>query len=416
MTTLTMLNFPDTYNRLVTLFPLKPWLKVVQDIRILSNQFAGRGGQEELDNSVAFGLTFWDRDKYAISAGYEWNTMFQSMLFVRRVVELCEAVDRGEPGPRELKNRFEGAFKLASDMRALQYELYIANTLISRGCSIEWPEESKGEETFDLLVYPPEGLSPFELECKSFAGDKGFAVRLADGHRLIGALLQKISLIQLLTAKEGFASILTITLTEPVPKDDKSFKAFVVHLVGEIETQGNNNNVDSVGFSVVEEFCPIVGDATDEDACYYAAQTLPGSTVAFVACHEPEHRLKGVRVVFAGDVRIWKEVEKVSKRAFKKQLTGKRPGALALQFINDTFEPFKTVFEPGNKYRLLSEKLFSRDHALMLIVTNSIELSIEGVVIPYRPDAQQAEYCKLAAFYNERYDYPISQVKALLAP
>ncbi|MER3384494.1 hypothetical protein [Pectobacterium aroidearum] len=414
MTPLIMFSFPDIYDRLVKLFPLKPWLKVVQDIRLLSNQFAGRGGQEELDNSVAFGLTFWDRHQYALSAGYEWNTMFQTMLFVRRVVELCEAVDRGEPGPRELKKRFEGAFKLASDMRALQYELYMANTLISRGCSIEWPEESKGEETFDLLVYPPKGLPPFELECKSFAGDKGFAVSLADGHRLIGALLEKISLERLLTAKEGFASILTITLTKPVPKNDKSFKEFMVRLVGEIETQGNN--IHSEEFSVVEEYCPLVGDTTDEDVCYNAAQTLRGSTAAFVACHDPEHRLKGIRVVSAGDVRIWKEVEKVSKRAFKKQLTGKRPGALALQFINDTFERFKTVFESNNKYRLLSEKLFSNEHALMLIVTNSIELSIEGEVVPYRPDAHLAEYCKLAAFYNEGYDYPISQFKALLDP
>ncbi|HBC7434895.1 MAG: hypothetical protein E7F60_07770 [Enterobacter hormaechei] len=414
MMPLIMLSFPDIYNRLVKLFPLKPWLKVVQDIRLLSNQFAGRGGQEELENSVAFGLTFWDRNQYALNAGYEWNTMFQTMLFVQRVVELCEAVERGEPGPRELKKRFEGAFKLASDMRALQYELYMAKTLISRGCSIEWPEESKGEETFDLLVYPPQGLPPFELECKSFAGDKGFAVSLADGHRLIGALLEKISLDRLLTAKEGFASILTIILTEPVPKNDKSFKEFMARLVDEIETQGND--IHSEKFSVVEEFCPLLGDKTDENVVFNAAQTLHGSTAALVACHDSEHRLKGIRVVSAGDVQIWKEVEKVSKRALKKQLTGKRPGALALQFINDTFESFKTISEPKNKYRLLSEQLFTKDHALMLIVTNSIELSIEGAIVPYRPDAHLAEYCKLAAFYNERYDYPISQFKSLLDP
>lgn len=409
-----MISFPDIYNRLVTLFPSKPWLRAIDDVRKLSKQFAGRGGQEEIDNSVAFGLTLWDRHKYAISAGYEWNTMFQAMLFVQRVVELCEAVDRGKPGPRDLKKRFEGAFKTASDMRALQYELYIANVLISRGCSVDWPEESKGDETFDLLFYPPGGLPPIELECKSFAGDKGFNVRLADGHRLIGALLKIISLERLLTARDGFASILTIKLTVPVPRDDKSFRAFVLHLAAEIETQGSK--VDSVGFSVVEEFCPLVGDPTDEDACFNAALTLPGPMAAFVACHGPEHRLKGIRIVSAGDVRIWREVEKVAKRAFDKQLTGKRPGALALQFINDTIEPFKTVFEPKNKYRLLSEKLFSNKHALMLIVTSSIELSTKGVVIPYRPDAHQAEYCKLAAFYNERYDYPISQVKILLDP
>lgn len=414
MTILAISSFPDIYNRLTKLYPAKPWLKVVEDISKLSKQFAGRGGQEELDSSVAFGLAFWERHNYALSAGYEWNTMYQTMLFVQRVVELCEAVDRGEPGPKELKKRFEGAFKLPSDMRALQYELYMANVFASRGCTIEWPEESKGEETFDLLVYPPEGLKPFELECKSFAGDKGFAVRLADGHRLIGALLEKISLETLLPVKKDFASILTITLTKALPTDEKSFKEFVVSIASQIEAKGSN--LESADFSSTADFCPLSGDPMEEDACFNAAQSLPGSVAAFVACNSPEHRLKGIRVVYAGDIRIWKEVEKVCKRAFDKQLTGKRPGALALQFINDTIEPINTAFESRNKYRLLSEKLFAKDHALMLIVTNSIELSIEDVFIPYRIDAHQKEYCMLAAFYNDQLDYPIAQVKALLDP
>ncbi|NER66750.1 hypothetical protein G3436_26525 [Pseudomonas sp. MAFF212427] len=120
--------------------------------------------------------------------------------------------------------------------------------------------------------------------------------------------------------------------------------------------------------------------------------------------------------MYAGDVRIWTEVEKLSKRALNKQLTGKRPGALALQFINDTIEPINTAFEPQNKYRLLSEKLLIKDHALMLIVTNSIELSIESVFIPYRIDASQQEHCTLAAFYSDRLDYPIAQIKTLFDP
>jgi len=164
-----------------------------------------------------------------------------------------------------------------------------------------------------------------------------------------------------------------------------------------------------------EEFCPLVGDMADEDVAQRGT-TLPWPHSSVRALSWPWAPMKGD----SGSIRWWcsnwKEVARVSKQAFKKQLTGKRPGALALQFINDTLEPFETVLEPGNKYRLLSEALFTKDHALMLIVTNSIELSIKRGIIPYRPDAHQEEYCKLAAFYNERYDYPISQVKALLDP
>ena len=408
-----MLDFPNIYSRLVTLYPSKPWLRTVENIGKLSNQFAGRGGQEELDNSIAFGLTFWDQHKYAINAGYEWNTMFQAMIFVQRVVDLCEAVDRGESGPKELKKRFEGALRYASDMRALQYELYMASLLVSKGCSIVWPEESKGIETFDLLVYPPQELLPFELECKSFSGDKGFAIELADGNRLLGALLERISLAQILTTREGFASILTITVTGSIPKNEKDFKILTNDLVSAI--QSPRGKADNAEFSVAEELCSLVGDPTDIDACWNAAQSLSGCLAGFIACGLKGQN-KGIRLVYTGEVRIWKEVEKVAKRAFKKQLTGKRPGALALQFINDTIEPIDACWEPGNKYRLLSESLFRRDHALMLIVTNSTELGTTEAITPYRPDAFLVEYQKCAAFYNKRYDYLIPNIKVLFAP
>ncbi|WP_426178750.1 hypothetical protein [Pseudomonas sp. TWRC1-2] len=407
-------EFPAIYERVATLLPKKPWRKTVNDIELLSRQIAGRGGQEQVENPIAFGLTFWERHHYDQPVGYEWNTMLEAMLFSKRVLDLWDVVEQGGLGPPDLKKRFTGGFKFAADMRALQFELYMAATLSSRGCIIEWPEESKGIETFDLLVYLPGGTTPFELECKSFAGDKGFAVRMADGHRVIGAVLERVSLSDTLSSEDGRVSILTISISNPVPKSATEFKALIDRLVCAIQSRKAYD--DNNGIRIQYDYCEVVGDPDHQDACINTAYRLPGPMVAFVRCSDIEDRLMGIRVISEADIKLWDEVEKVARKAMDVQLTGTRPGALALQFINDTVEPFDNVLGTSSQYHRLSEKLFKREHGVALILASSIELYPEMPEPPYRADAFQTEACKVAALYNPSHDFPIAKLKALLDP
>lgn len=101
-------RIPNIYSQLLSIFPKKPWVKAVADIDQLGRQFIGRGGQEEIENAVAFGLTLWERDSYLVASSYMWDTVLEAMIFCERVVRLCDAVRKGQPGPSDLERRFEG--------------------------------------------------------------------------------------------------------------------------------------------------------------------------------------------------------------------------------------------------------------------------------------------------------------------
>ena len=87
----------------------------------------------------------------------------------------------------------------------------MTEAMIQRNYKVIWPEETKGLETFDLLIRPQNGLPEFELECKSFAVDKGGSVKLADAHKLIGGIIEHLpSVIDLIPADNRKTNILTI--------------------------------------------------------------------------------------------------------------------------------------------------------------------------------------------------------------
>lgn len=405
-------EFGGIYQRLVRVFPNKPWLRAVADTEALVQQFPGRGIQEQLEQEVAFGLAFWERNGYLTPEGYQWRVLYHAMYFSRRLVDLIEAGE-ANGGRVGLRERFMGALKLPSDMRALQFELYIANQLEMRGCRIEWPDECAGEETFDLLVHPPEGGPTFELECKSFAGDKGGVVHLKEAHRLLGALASSTKLGPLLPCRDGYASILTIRIAERLPSRDGQFKTLVNNLVEIIERGGGESKCK--GVSVAVEFAPLVGDLDDMDVCFNAASRLSGDLAAFYACAEDEDRFKGVRVVADRPSKLWKEVVVISKRAFQEQLTGKRPGALALQLTSESDDSFLTVFESGNRYERLSEKLIKDYNALMLLVTNDTNLSVACHCVPFRSDAFMEERAIMFAMLNPEHDQYTIALESMIA-
>lgn len=242
-------------------------------------------------------------------------------------------------------------------MRALRFEIYIAEVMALRNCQVFWPDETKGKETYDLLVRHLAGLPEFELECKSFAGDKGSAVKLADGHRLIAACISNTANIcDLFPSRLNQATILTIDLSSAIPKKTEELNSLVLKIIAKIKSNDTGQNGEI--FSVRYDFCPIVGNLDDPDSCFSAAAKLPGAMLAFNVTGSRKTGWKGIRVVWSGDFNLWKEVEKVAKQAANKQLTGNRPGVLAMQFINDSVESIKNANQSDNKLRLLAEKLF----------------------------------------------------------
>lgn len=403
-------RLPGIYSRISTIFPDQPWIEIVEKIEQTRRAFPMRVGQAEVDNWLAFGLTRWERQRNQVSTSCEWKTLVEAMMLADRVSDLCKAVREGRDGPRDLEQRFLGAIRNPADARAIHFELYMAKLLEARNCKIAWPVESSGKETFDLLVQPPKDLPEFELECKSFSGDKGVLVGLSDGQRLLEACLRTADVNQCFPSHPGIASVMTVNVTDEIPTDERKLASLATDIITTLKGEKRDK---SAIFEIVHTYCPIIGNPDDTDACFNAAARLPGGTLAFVSFGSNQDGWKGFRVAWAGKITLWKKAETVAKDALDKQLTKTRPGVVALQFTNDTAESILTANESKNKYRMLSEKLFTRDHAASIVIAGDIEVRPIIQKIPYAPEAFMGEFCRFAAFDNTKGMYRGSNLKRL---
>lgn len=403
----------EIYCRISGIYPDKPWLDTVDKIRGQEKAYPMRAGQAEVDNWIAFALTRFERELYNINSGYEWKALAETMLHVERVARHCESVRNGLEGPRELEKRFRGSMRNPDDGRAIRFELYMADVLASRGCKIAWPKENAGKETFDLLVQPPNGLPEFELECKSFGGSKGASIELSDGQRLLEACLNLTKIHELIPSHPGLASILTIDVYDTIPKDEKSLQHMARNVVSTIK--GEQPTITPHTFKIRQDVRPLIGDPGDPDSCHAAADQLPGAMLGFVATGSYEEGWKGFQVSWSGKFTLWQKAERTAKDAFDRQLTKKRPGAVALQFVNDTVESIWLSNNEENKFRQLADKLFSREHAALVVIATEIDARPAHALVrtPFRPEAFMAEFCRFAAFDSQQGTYPNNKLKHL---
>jgi hypothetical protein len=336
------------------------------------------------------------------------------MLHVERVARHCESVRNGLEGPRELERRFRGSMKNPEDGRAIRFELYMAELLTTRGCKITWPKENEGEETFDLLVQPPNGLPEFELECKSFGGDKGVSIELSDGQRLLEACLHLTRVHDLIPSHPRQASILTVNVSGEIPRDEKSLERLAREVISAVKEEEQQATTPSI-FTIRQDVCPLIGDPNDSDSCYAAADQLPGAMLGFVATGSYEEGWRGFQISWSGKFTLWRKAERTGKDAFDRQLTKKRPGAVALQFVNDTVESIWLSNNENNKFRELADKLFTREHAALVVITTEIDArpAPSIVKVPFRPEAFMVEFCRFAAFDNQQGKHPNMKLKFL---
>ena len=406
-------NIPSIYDRLQNIFPTRPWLKAVADIENLRAQFFLRGGQEELDNPIAFGLTLWERHQYLVGSPYAWDRVIEAMNFAERVVRIVESIKNGQGGPSGIERRFVGAFKNSADMRALRFELYMAEAMIQRNCKVLWPEETSGFETFDLLIRPQNGLPEFELECKSFAVDKGMSVKLADAHKLIGGIIEHSPyVIKSIPEDNTKISILTIDIKNAIPTKLKDLKNLAENISARIQSRKFDRQNE---FTIRHDFIPIEGNIEDPDICFNAANILPGTMAAFVAHGNPKSGWKGIRVISSGELKLWKEVANVISKSAKDQLTSNRPGAIALQFTNDTVEEISTANYVNNEFRKLSERVFTKEHVAMLLVANDFSIRPAPVRTENGSQFLMFEFCRVAAFESDVGKFAKSGLKNLFS-
>lgn len=332
-------NFPAIYERLVRLFPERPWLRRVQLLQHQINESPMQGVILRRDNCIAYALSNWERLGLANSDPSLLDESLEAISFAAQVVELCESAALPEEGSRIFAGRVDGAFRNPPDMRALLFELHIAVHLHRQGCKIVWTDESRGHDTYDMLVKPNDRPA-FELECKSFAIDKGHPVP----HDLAAAFFSKLmpNLRQILTIRPQTLIVITLSLENGIPSSTAEQKGLAIQVCDAISNSACSVN----GFCTLQvhqiELSGVLGEValTPQLAASIADHHFGEAALFQVVTPLADECWVSVRLrsstvsqIFS---RLFKSVKQTAKRAIRNQLTGSRPGCLALRFEGAT--------------------------------------------------------------------------------
>lgn len=370
------------YERLVDIYPDKPWNKSYESIERMRGGFLLRGGQAELSNSITTGLVYFDRSGYDDSDPQGKDLIEESIYFISQVIPYCESVLNGGYGPTNIVKRLRGAFSNDNDMRAIRFEFLMVNYFRYKGCSIYFPDESGGDETYDLLIQPPYGL-PFEVECKSFSGDKGTTVSLDEGASVLDDLIKRYGdKISSISPGKGRVKIINIILSSPVPTKRDSLHDLTGSIMETIPANGLfASDVFSLEVKTLNDFdmdsyLVDVGKSENafsgRDLLWDEALKFQGGIAGFIVHECGDGGLVCFRVSSSLKKKYWKEIAEVAKKAAKEQLTGKRPGVVALQFINESVEYFSGIHLKDNNFNMLANRYFKLKHITNFVFVGDI--------------------------------------------
>lgn len=370
--------FPEIYERFVKLLDGKPWIKATKDLQLQINQNRLSGPQIERENREAFGLTFFDEYRMRRRWDPAWAGVQEAMNFVAQV---CDMVDSGlgDRGTKAYIGRVKGAFKNSRDMRALRLEHLAAVRFFCQGASITWPDESKGQETYDLLAT---GLThtPIEVECKSTSKDKG---RLITEKAFVDFLEHLLPAAKA-ASKPGEALLVRVEVPNRLPTRTSALKELASEVIsaigaGEPSTQGGYRLETHRSFPMFLTHTPQAEmkhtglyhyalEVLGEMQGYRAIELYGNAGLVFEICSKRENDPLG---------KLWD----TAKKAVRHQMTGTRPGCLILKLEGWSRKEFLMLTESTvNVLGVFAQELFSDEkHQHLACVVFASEEAIEDI-------------------------------------
>lgn len=322
------IDFPRVYDNLVDLFPDKPWLKATSQLQMQLR--ANPLTVESIESAfmIAYGLSHFERGGMSLSGSGGWPSVQLAMGFAAQICDLVSKA-QDEMGRKAYLGRVSGAFANSIDMRALRFEHLTAMTLHKRGAQIEWPDENYGDETFDILA-SSEGLSAFEVECKSCAADKGRSITESEASEFLYRMGRG------LTDAHGPKELMALKIRVPkrLPTSHKALDALVAEVMSAIR-----DGQDSTESGARLAFCRVVtpDDVVDPRLLTHLVSglaarewgDLEGPRAYFVGGSTPSGFC--IEVCSGQRLQILDAMSKTAKHAVRTQMTGTRPGCLVLR-------------------------------------------------------------------------------------
>ncbi|RAI70840.1 hypothetical protein DOZ80_10235 [Pseudomonas fluorescens] len=319
-------DFPAVYEAFVVLFPDRPWLKRVSNLKHQINETPLLRLFLWKRNVLTYGL--WAFDSYGMQPldVESWEASKQAMIFASQILYICR--HSSPENANKLCGRARHAIKDPDGMRGLQFELTVATHLSREGCEIIWMEEDTGGGVFDMMVMIPD-VGAVEVECKSLSADRGESLTEETFQVLTSLLLPLIEPKLRLLKRHvyGISFIFSSKIPESAIQRAK-LVAELAEAVGQERSELSGVCSISVGMGTfesmqqtfgVEELHAIANDLLGHGPGYRLMKELDEQTFLVI---DIQSRVPSKFEAMLGEV---------AKSAVRDQMTGTRPGCLVIR-------------------------------------------------------------------------------------
>lgn len=352
-------HFPNIYSQFVELLKGKPWLKITEkhSLQIKANPFSTE--QIYREYRVAYGLSLFEKNGMSLAGTPQWPTVQHALSFAAQVCELVNKA-RDSKGKRSYLGRVRGAFTNPAEMRAIRFEHLTAMTMYRQGAHIEWPDESSGLETFDLLVTDTAG-NAFEVECKSCSPDKGRPITEKEASEFLSCMMKKIAP----TAIPGEVLTLKIRVPKRLPKSNRDLEQLCteIHHAFHAGNQSTDSGVILDHKSISIQFQSISGGLElIRDTVNNLVSTVYGETEGYrgIAYGTEDGALLCIEICSGRNKGFFGAMWETAKHAIQNQMTQKRPGCLVMRIEGlDKYGLERLAEESNNSLAWFAEKVLT---------------------------------------------------------
>lgn len=338
-----------TYKRLLQYFPEKPWQEAIS--KLGSNPPIHRLGE----NFISYGLYLCDAKKFDEYDDYDRNAVADAILYSGRLMDFYEELNDNKKNT--FKARWEAAFYVANDMRALTFEMFVHDTLQISGWSVESKDDSTSGETYDYLASRKDEL--VQVECKSFAYDKGLLINASEASSLASEILNKCSVKNRIPNNE--LCIVTVNICQKLPKNPGAISKVSAEICEYIDSEQDFiGEKFSVNFQRYNDVFDIQGNissvlpVTSEGIELQCIVSMPDGNKSRVC----------LRITTIANNAFWREFEKVCKDAAKNQLKKEKPAILAIHASN--IESMTSMLK-DKRFPAKKDNIFKHPHIIGIV-------------------------------------------------
>lgn len=387
----TMLNISNRekmyvagYGKLLEFFPQRPW----------SEAFSKLGSSPEIhklgENYISYGLYLWENKAFEELDIFERDAVAEAIYYNEKIRDFYEQLQNDKKAA--FKARWSAAFRAVNDMRALIFEVFVYFSLKFYDWNVACKDDELSGEYYDYLA--TRGNDIIQMECKSFAYDKGLCITADEANKVTKMVLPDWRGLNQNPKNE--LCITTVNIYEKLPSNPAALKKICTEICELINLE---TDFHGEKFSVNLQRHLNVSDIQGDICSILPVESDEIELSCTVTLPDGDNSRACLRITTIASNSFWREFEKVCKDAAKKQLKKERPATLLIHASN--IDSARQMLK-DRRFAEKMENIFNQRHLIGMVLMSNHSVN-EQDEFPY---LYVAPFIKEFPNANSVFDYP----------